>query len=437
MKKSIYFTLVAIIALLSACNGVEDVYNPEAAAMRYNASFEKEFGKIASNHDWGFDLVMTRGQDMRGNLWYQDWVRPVNVTDNEKSVDGDVVKEFSKVYKEYRPVETISYENYWIQQVYKGEKSYTANNGDTFVGSDKMGKLLAYNNQQMNIIRYWPYEYEWVTLENGFYEDVNNFVNGNNIVEYTDDVTKEKYYGTTLMTNMGADSAHGSTQFGYFNSTDSQNHFEYIVLKINGYYYIGFDFYANGGNPNQQADRDYIYNDWIVRITPAKKIGEDNSIEYEKRIICEDMGATGDWDFNDVVFDACIKNGKTYIKLLAAGGTIRLEVCGKEVHEMFGVQTSTMVNTGIGETKEPVEFDVSTEYNSYADIPIIVMKEASAGNFTSYELKLSVGNAPQKIAVGTDYEWCAENESIDRKYPRFPEYVGDPNLGYRWYRDVD
>ena len=50
---------------------------------------------------------------------------------------------------------------------------------------------------------------------------------------------------------------------------------------------------------------------------------------------------------------------------------------------------------------------------------------------TLYELSADKGRAASKIAVGTDYDWCDENQDIDAKY-YFKEYVGDPDAASKW-----
>ena len=85
--------------------------------------------------------------------------------------------------------------------------------------------------------------------------------------------------------------------------------------------------------------------------------------EYETRILGEDLtpGDT-DWDFNDVVFSVEFSGSTANCTLLAAGGTLPLRIYTVaneqnpeqnyvEVHELFGVDTNVMVNTGGISTK--------------------------------------------------------------------------------------
>ena len=424
-----------------ACSRDTNLYDPSNKASvreaNFTESFVRHYGEIAPDQTWGFDTnvssARTRTTNVDGNLWYRDWERPVNVTDAEKD---KVIEEFSKKRENAVNVVNITWENYWVQQVYKGEQTYI----DGFLqnigkGSDHMNKIMAYNDNY-TYEEWWP-EYKKVT---GGYEHINNFNFGDNSTVYTDDETGEKYYGTTLMVDMKSDGR--VEQFCYHNTTDSKDHYEYIILEIDGAYYLGFDFYAThpenqASNLNMDVDRDWVFNDWIVKITPAYHKGEgpDPVIPYAKRIICEDLGSTDDFDFNDVVFDAYIdtENDKTYIKLQAAGGILSLKVAGHEVHSEFGVDQNVMVNTGL-HSEDPVEFVVDGAYANYNAIPVTVEDNRTAGQFIRYELKSEIGRAPQKICVDTDYEWCTERQNIEDKYPLFKFYVGNPNIQYGWYK---
>ena len=190
------------------------------------------------------------------------------------------------------------------------------------------------------------------------------------------------------------------------------------------------DYIAKHGNVNNRL------NAGTATGSPACgkpwSVGDEQTITYAKRIICEDLGDTDDFDFNDVVFDALIKDGKTYIKLLAAGGTLPLYIGDQEVHDKFKVPVSTMVNTGIY-SADSVEFVLNQAYDSYDKIPVYVESLAS-GVLTSQMLENKIGAAPKKICVDTDYDWTTERQQIDEKYPDFKKYVGNYSLGTSWYK---
>ena len=187
--------------------------------------------------------------------------------------------------------------------------------------------------------------------------------------------------------------------------------------------------------------------------------GSDNTESI--RVIGEDLTVSqrSDFDFNDIVFDVIRKNGKIYVKFLAAGGELPIyigpdnnsawELHGlfadkeKEVAEKGGktarnITTKTMMNTREGNHQEypcpELElpsgwWDSSkTEISDIANsIEIRVQKSG-----TLFVLKAPKGEAPSKIAVYTDYVWCDETDNIDDIYNgNFKKYV-EGESGYEW-----
>ena len=204
---------------------------------------------------------------------------------------------------------------------------------------------------------------------------------------------------------------------------------------------------------------DGYYSDWIVTLTEAQKYDTPNPPDnppytpptgFVCRIIAEDLtvGENSDFDFNDVVFDV-FEDGKILVR--ACGGTLPLTVAGREVHGLFGQSTSTMINTGWTGTIDYVNTYQEINYGSSIpnvaaayDIPVVVTKKV-AGVEKPITLTAVRAKVASKIAVGSDYKWCAEREDIDSKYHKadgtklFQQYVignlgDDWNAGTAWYQ---
>lgn len=403
MKKYLITGAMALLAgfYLTSCTHDDIEYSSlyEEKTQSYDKVFKELYGTIDPNHDWGFKSLgsaysgtraLTRGEDINGNIWYQNWERPVNVTNQEMDPDGKVVRYFKEVRGENEI--TITWDNYWVQQVYKSDNPYTAvDNLNHYNASEKMNHLLCYDHSAA-----------------GGYQHSYDFNAGDNQTTFVDEGNGDVYIGTTLMKDMGSYSG-TNAQFGYHNSVDSKNHFEYFIVAgetidpndplLAGHYYVGFDFSCTGSNPNMQVERDHKYDDWIVRISPAtrktstgpqggggetttskKYKADQHKILARGRVFVEDLfkASREDIDFNDAVFDAIIwevtrgtvtveEDGtKTFVRdetiaakdsveisLLAAGGTIPLKIAGDkfgEVHEVFasttpGISGVTMVNS--------------------------------------------------------------------------------------------
>ena len=236
-----------------------------------------------------------------------------------------------------------------------------------------------------------------------------------------------------------------TSRFGFHESESSKIYYYFRMEKINGAYYVGFDYSAEGQNPNQQVDRDYIYNDWIVKIVPGKGQegitnvggGETTDTEtitkakYERkklmlqgRVFCEDLAKAtrADIDFNDIVFDAFIyKDGSIDIEVKARGGTLPVSVAG------IPITMKQMSNTGVN-TDEFQLINISAEeanakgWREIVDIPIVV-QTSQAGEVISFELTAQVGKVPQKICTHIGVHWPKEYARIDKGYPNFRNYV--------------
>ena len=410
MKKLLFLGIV-MMGMLSSCvkdaaSGTPDPQKAKEEA--YNNAFVQTFGKIASNQTWGFAQGM-RSAYPNGNMWESEgYTIPAAITADEIAK----VRAVFDLKGEEKYESLVDWDCFFVQQVYKGEATYKAGNGDVIVGSGNMDWLCAYDPKGYQMTVYGRPEYNYqpavITCHDDHIFDFNN-------------ANSTDYDGTMLMKDSSTD------RFGFKCSRDGGNVFyNFRMEEINGNYYVGFDFEAAGQNPNEQVARDYIYNDWIVKIVPGK--GTTDKVKEEGLIICEDLGTIGDFDFNDVVFYAKVwESGKTEITLLAAGGTLNLTVAGKEVHEAFGVSKSTMVNTmestGKGDDKDPFYFVASNTYNSLIDIPIVVTGKDAAGNVTSYELSAEMGKAPQKICVAKGFKWCKEYQNLSTVYPGFKSWT--------------
>ena len=413
MKKTL-ITIVAAMAVGTAfvgCSNHDATTAGEVVNMKYEAAFKQTFGEPAPNQDWGFAsrTLGTRGADPRSNMWgtgeLANYPKPADITPEELAAVRAV---FDQEGEEHYTA-LVDFHNFFVQQVYSTE-----------LGRSHMNELACLVAQQTSN---WPvtYDYNNLTLK-----DVNNF----NAGAYSGNAEQ----GCMLM--LGS----STTDWAYKTSQGGGEVLHFFRMeKVGNYYYVGFDyasFRQASENENEQYDRDLVYNDWIVKIVPG--LGESSNLpkQYECRIICEDLtAATGtDFDFNDVVFNLKYTEGvnKTFVTVYAAGGTLPLYLQGKEVHQLFkeanpdkNITVKTMINTGIGDELAPVSFTLDGQI-SPAAIEIRVEKDGEL-----IPLKSEVGQPTAKIAVDPDFEWCAEREDIQKKYPSFSSYVKNGNIN--WY----
>ena len=391
MRKLILAIFISLFGIaFSSCSSdkINIDYNAqksnEYALSWHQWASKNAIGNIASNQTWGcWDFVtidtsaVTKSANPNSNQWADFSTVPSNLTEEQK----DKVMDFFGREDAASKTTSVNWSDFYVQQIGNG-------NDDT---RHFMNKLICSNGKQGT-------------------EHVNNF-NAN----------------TPFNTKMLMQDC--STEwFGYHDSRHSKDEEFFICVNgavidesLNGRFFIGFDY------EDKNKNRDNIYNDWVICISPC---------EYTKgtRIICEDMGVIGDFDFNDIVFDVVSfydysKRQFDYIiTLRAVGGTIEAYIGGVEAHQAIGVSTTTMVNTG--KQVSPIAiFRIHGNYKTIKDIPI-----SCKNNYGEWILTCADAHPTQLLAVSLDFKWCKEQKSITDVYPLFKDYVSEPST--QWQSNV-
>ena len=215
-------------------------------------------------------------------------------------------------------------------------------------------------------------------------------------------------------------------------------------LKYSGDY-LAFDYSFN--KDGKVLEPDGYYSNWIVKISPAYPTPTPDP-EYKtetKRVMCEDLGNTYDFDFNDLVFDvyytykgteANKTNITAHITLQAVGGTLPIYIGTdtadptKELHyRMLGQASSSPINVAAsnGATHAPVSFTISAKTTNPNDIDIIVRNPDAKGAITDIILPKSGESnlAPQKICMPVGTRWLKENQQIEWGYTMFKDWVNN------------
>ena len=217
-----------------------------------------------------------------------------------------------------------------------------------------------------------------------------------------------------------------------------------VQLKENAVVkYIGIE-------DNAAGDSDNDYNDVVLAVigdpdVPQEKVISNNTYEVKtcrgKRYMIEDLGATDDFDFNDVVVDVeeytitthrvtsengVIKSdeitdtrlGETKAIIRAMGGTLDFELGignTKWVKSEAGFNVATMYNTQgtIDFDRVLAEFDV-TGYDYSQNNVSIKVDEKDGKVFTITFPK--AGEVPMIIAVDPTQQWMGERISVPRSW---------------------
>lgn len=209
------------------------------------------------------------------------------------------------------------------------------------------------------------------------------------------------------------------------------------------------------GTWQKMAYREYdgYYSNYIVKIIPGN--GGDNHEWY--RVMCEDLGNTYDFDFNDLVFDVYFSEESSQIyanvRVQAAGGTLPIYVGydsdeDYEAHKLLGqASTSIPVNVDAGSSAAPSRIIKIPVSEANPDAVDIYVGKKSAEGAKSTTLLPRVGSesssTPQKICVpGNTVRWTQEHKQLgsgtssyvgayaEGAYPYFNEWVQNPDGDY-------
>jgi hypothetical protein len=437
MKKLFLMGFVALA--FASCVSDKDV-TPQTQDQKYQAAFEELVGgKVNANVNWGFNAMQTitfdaegkyagmRAANTENNRWGMYMVVPTEMTAEQKAK----VKKYFDNVKQPEGI-AINWSDFFVHQVsqtvkgknmdylYCGEKDYEA--------KDHVNNFNGGSSTDKKNVGVEP-------------RDANNARE----VDY--------YDGIMYMYNSG-------TEFFAFHNSYDDTYYEdnYVIVSgemidaaypeapsVAGMYFVGFDYEHDKTKMNEDdvEARDYYFNDWVIRVSPGY-------FRNSKRVMVEDLIASdlsnvgftadkSDWDFNDAVFDVAYKadGNKQYaiITLWAAGGTKALTVGGKEVHELFGQSTKTMINTnatGGVDGLTPVIFRVDMGTMDYNKTYTADEVKVYVG---STELKAETGKAPQKVVVSNTTRWMKEMKIITSGYASFANYAtnGTPT---EWYETV-
>lgn len=355
----------------------------EYAQVWYNWAASNNIKAISPNQTWGnwsiveIDTLSTRAANPNSNQWSDFSIVPRDLSESERKLVMDFFGSIGAVEKKT----SVNWSDFYVQQVGNGNDA-TRN---------YMNKLVCANS------------------ENGI-EHVNNF-----------------NASTPFNTKMLMQDC-STSWFGYHDSRHSKDNELFICINgadidksLDGKFFVGFDY-----EEDNKGNRDNIYNDWVVCISPC---------EYKQgtRVICEDMGVNGDFDFNDIVFDVTSfaewGNEKSYIiTLRAVGGTLEAFIKDVEVHKAMNVATTTMANTGLVSVPIAI-FRIKGKFQTVKDIPIKVKD-----NVGEWILTCQDAHPTQLISVSLNYKWCRENISIIDAYPLFKDYVSEPST--QWEGNV-
>lgn len=206
---------------------VQLVHTPDVVAWSGQQVLGSTFGTRTMN------LPAMYSADPNSNMWENV---PTNITEEERN---KVMDWFST--HQYPESISLNWTNFYVQQLGYSEWECTADDGvNKYTGKNQMNQLAAGKEGQP--------------------DEINNF-NGNT-----------NFNAIMKMVNSSTEN------FSYKQASGNGTRWydKFIIICIDGEYYVGFDFVSDGQNANERVKADGYYNDWIVKITNADKSTPEN-----------------------------------------------------------------------------------------------------------------------------------------------------------------
>lgn len=469
-------TLVAVCAALTSCSK-KDLYDPTKPEEDAKALYEKAFldyigGPVNPRQDWGFNATRRAATRFEGTGYYLSESFDKEYTKDFYDTALDSLPEGKRVGESIKNFEFVSRGPFRFDMIFsyteeEVEIGYYYYNPETQSPTDRkevrlVGNIiddLASNNYFQYTIYSQPSETQWDTPTawrgyNIWTSYGAKMVRARMFTLRVEDVPVGYRVGFYVKNPKDA----GETTYTnkYLNK-DEKPFFAVLDAKsgaLENAYVVGMEDRASAATCD-----DFDCNDVMLAVHknvettfPLLYIPEKPVEPKEPgcRIIAEDLNVHDlnsdgkleetDFDFNDIVLDVQLTADGADCVLQAAGATLEIMINDDpalEVHKLFGVNQQVMVNTraeksGLkGAAKPPVKFSIKGNFKSASDIPIKVFK----GN-SWIELTAPPGRAASKIAVGTDFEWTDERESLKKKYPDFPSYARDYTNVDTWWKNV-
>ena len=445
MKKYLMTAIAAVAmgAAFTSCSHNDDLYNNgeennkqneqyqiDLAESEYAAVFEKAFGKVGANVDWGFSSgAGTRAVIKTDMTNYPKTGNPAAITQKEAEFVTNWFQNNPGLSEEGKP-----WKNFYVQ----------------FVSGDQTNKKGIWHRYDQNRINngydsnYWDEEF----TENGGMDKLHvGATQDQNATDHINDFNA-KTGGPWDVAYVENGSA---MQWGYHSSWGEDSkapkgdgyywYFKMAEIEVPGYCfedgkarvgcYVGLSLYGkkyDNGDKELGYQRLQYAEDWILKVTNADK--------PLYRVIAEDLSAesSSDFDFNDVVFDVVKydeSTQKTTLRLQACGGILPLKVGstngvgGVEVHELYGDTPDAkgnykMWNTGLN-SHDPVPFEINGEYTTPEQLNNLSIEVQKNG--TWMPLTARRGVAACKILVDDRFGIVPERQSIANKYGNFTTYV--------------
>ncbi len=506
MKKTAYYylSLAAIVAGgLVSCQDENQGFTKEEISYakfekEYNENFEREYGKIAPGHTWGFGSVRTRAvNDLSIDLypdesnqyritrntdgsaakaahigggsgndddWYAtDFVcqnAPAPITDEERAYVRQYVIDHPDDY-----VTTCPLNNYFIQNLnlnpHSGIQTYKADangnyihNGNSNNSSYQKGNVV--NNEHMDQLTFDKVHFESYNNSTGYDYYVTNTAVFDPFYLCSDNgdlsLNRYKHWQTNTWIINDKDTgiqANDNDEFYVKDGTwwlnDQDLEIPAGVTNPNGYTHIGKEVHNAYRYYMVPGYGFYLCFDYSTHGQNGSYYGDglfddwilklSPGLNEKYRVFCEDLGSTLDLDFNDLVFDYCVYKDLGKISI--------------EIKSLGGTLPITFAGKDLKGDDLTANLNITNYVGSETlndNIPLFYIEETSIENV---EIEVdndmmgkcfianTPGKAPYLLRVMLGTEWPAENERIEHKHSGFSDFVIEPAENPFWWGNTE
>lgn len=373
---------------------------------QYKTSFVQKYGEIAPDQSWDFSTVSnakasTRGEEEISGVKWMDFnmicqfMQTVNI-------DRDNVMAYFEskgVIKTWNPRLAVEMFATFVHNVSKSDKFYhhlEVCQGD--VRTEIVPNIKVGYNFQGN-------QWHNAGTFGGLINSSDNFRTVN-----TKSLSSDAYWVAYYTYNDNYSPTKKQKNAEIIANPQKFEIKDYKEYTVNGRTYWGFDCNLDG----KYSDLIFM----VQNIDPVKPV--------EKRYMVEDLGAIGDFDFNDIVFDVLQDaQGKQKCIIRAMGGTLdfTLKIGSTEWSKgedgaKKGYQTNVMYNTDPKDydgAKVLAEFDVEEWDPTENNVSVSVVSKENTGVITVIPFPKK-GEVPMMIALDTFQAWMYEKESLPKNW---------------------
>ena len=429
MKAKSLFKSVLVLScgamVMASCSKTDDFGTANLEQLQedvYSSAFIKEFGKPAADHDWGFGAFEVAGVSKSiGSYEYFNSAVTRGVVGSVTPVSSQTYNTFDDAYKAKEDGKEHVAKCYFYLKI------------DNRIVLQEKNKVMSNPSED-----YFP---KGIDLGNGVTDCLFNTDNEGLIdVAKLQTIANVTSGGVSIATSdepIPDDLFVKAPSFATMAAHVPDNVKEGIAGSVENFEqnYKIFWYVAKWQGSGDKK----IHVDGVV--VPKDQITV-NVPEYKKRIIVEDLKGNidaettvsgSDFDFNDVVFDAVTwkdLDGNNHLKIIlrAAGGILPIYVNGVNVHDHVDLMfNTTKPDYTYGKEIFNQIIDKDAETYDFNSIPVEV--EINGRKVTA---ESNIGEAPEKVAVGVDYQWVEERTKITTVYSKFSDYVADKTVTNWW-----